>query len=97
MRLCTVMHEGREQAAVALPHGVVLVADINARLGRAWPTDLFALITQGLSEALAADAFATARYRDPATLRYGPLYRHPRKIWGIGLNYRDHATEQGVE
>jgi 2-keto-4-pentenoate hydratase/2-oxohepta-3-ene-1,7-dioic acid hydratase in catechol pathway len=93
MRLCTVVHEGREQAAVALPHGVVLVADINARLGRAWPTDLFALIVQGLSEALAADAFATARYRDPATLRYGPLYRHPRKIWGIGLNYRDHAAD----
>ena len=43
----------------AIDHGVVLVADINARLGRAWPTDLFALIAQGLSEALAADAFAT--------------------------------------
>jgi 2-keto-4-pentenoate hydratase/2-oxohepta-3-ene-1,7-dioic acid hydratase in catechol pathway len=93
MRLCTVLHEGREQAAVVLPHGAVLVADINARLGRAWPTDLFSLITQGLSEALAADAFATGRYRDPASLHYGPLYRHPRKIWGIGLNYRDHAAD----
>jgi 2-keto-4-pentenoate hydratase/2-oxohepta-3-ene-1,7-dioic acid hydratase in catechol pathway len=22
-----------------------------------------------------------------------PLYRRPRKIWGIGLNYREHATD----
>ena len=26
-------------------------------------------------------------------MEYGPLYRHPRKIWGIGLNYRDHAAD----
>jgi 2-keto-4-pentenoate hydratase/2-oxohepta-3-ene-1,7-dioic acid hydratase in catechol pathway len=26
-------------------------------------------------------------------VRYAPLYRHPRKIWGIGLNYRDHAAD----
>ena len=23
---------------------------------------------------------------------FGPLYRRPRKIWGIGLNYREHAA-----
>jgi 2-keto-4-pentenoate hydratase/2-oxohepta-3-ene-1,7-dioic acid hydratase in catechol pathway len=26
-------------------------------------------------------------------LTYAPLYRRPRKIWGIGLNYREHATD----
>ncbi|NNE34784.1 MAG: fumarylacetoacetate hydrolase family protein, partial [Rhodothermales bacterium] len=25
--------------------------------------------------------------------RFGPLYRRPRKIWGIGLNYADHARD----
>ena len=25
-----------------------------------------------------------------------PLYRHPRKIWGIGLNYREHAVDLGA-
>jgi 2-keto-4-pentenoate hydratase/2-oxohepta-3-ene-1,7-dioic acid hydratase in catechol pathway len=30
---------------------------------------------------------------DAATARFGPLYRHPRKILGIGLNYRDHAAD----
>ena len=24
---------------------------------------------------------------------YGPLYRRPRKIWGIGLNYVEHAGD----
>jgi len=24
---------------------------------------------------------------------YAPLYRHPRKIWGIGLNYVEHAAD----
>ncbi len=93
MRLCTVVEAGREQAAVVTAHGVTLVADINARLGKAWPTDTFTLIAQGSSDALAADAFATVKYRAPGSLRFGPLYRHPRKIWGIGLNYRDHAQD----
>lgn len=93
MRLCTVVEAGREQAAVVTTHGITLVADINARLGSAWPTDIFTLIAQGLSDALAADAFASARYRAAKSLRFGPLYRHPRKIWGIGLNYRDHAQD----
>lgn len=93
MRLATVLHEGREQAAVMARHGATLVSDINACLGRAWPTDLLQLVANGLPSALEADAVACEAYRDPATLVYGPLYRHPRMIWGIGLNYRDHAQD----
>jgi len=26
-------------------------------------------------------------------IKVAPLYRHPSKIWGIGLNYRDHAAD----
>ncbi len=93
MRYATVVHEGREQAAVITARGAVLVSDINARLGRAWPTDLFTLIGQGLPAALAEDAVASEAFRPTDSLTYGPLYRHPRKIWGIGLNYRDHAQD----
>ncbi|MCW5626900.1 MAG: fumarylacetoacetate hydrolase family protein [Burkholderiales bacterium] len=93
MRLATVVHEGREQAAVVTDRGLALVADINAQLGRAWSTDLFTLLQGGLSPLLEADARAAGRFHDPASFRYGPLYRHPRKIWGIGLNYRDHAAD----
>ncbi len=29
----------------------------------------------------------------PDRFEYGPLYRRPRKIWGIGLNYVEHAGD----
>jgi len=93
MRLATVIHDDIEQCAVITAHGLTLVSEINARLGKAWPTDLLRLLEQGLSHAIESDAFAVARYRDPRSMRFAPLYRHPRKIWGIGLNYRDHAAD----
>ncbi len=36
MRLCTIRHDGREQAAVVTGSGIVPVRAINAYLGRAW-------------------------------------------------------------
>ena len=93
MRLCTIVTGNGEQAAVVTPEGIVPVEAINAHLGRAWPTNLHAMITQGLSTRVLDDAEATPVKLDPASLRFGPLYRHPRKILGIGLNYRDHAAD----
>src|SRR5918998_3107833 len=46
---------------------------------------------RGLDEAardkLASSAIPTGRFA------YGPLYRRPRKIWGIGLNYVEQAGD----
>ena len=83
MRLCTLRLNGRETAAVATEHGVVPVARINAYLGRAWPTDLYALLQQGLTLNLLRDAQRTPDALPPSAADYAPLYRHPRKIWGI--------------
>src|SRR5689334_11115977 len=93
MRLCTIRLDGIEQAAVVTAKGIVPVAALNAQLGRAWPTDLLAIIEGGISRNLLADAEQTPAKLDPATVSYGPLYRRPRKILGIGLNYRDHAAD----
>ena len=93
MRLCTIKRDGREEAAVVARTGIVPVAAINAHLGKNWPAQLYDLIYQGISPNLLADAEQTALRLDPKALRYGPLYRHPRKILGIGLNYRDHAAD----
>jgi 2-keto-4-pentenoate hydratase/2-oxohepta-3-ene-1,7-dioic acid hydratase in catechol pathway len=93
MRLCTIKRGEREEAAVVTSAGIVLVAAINARLGKAWPEELYDLIHQGISPNLLADAEQTTLKLDPKAVRYGPLYRHPRKILGIGLNYRDHAVD----
>jgi len=93
MRLCTIRKDGSEEAAVVTSAGIVPVATINAYLGKAWPQELYDLIHQGISPNLLADAEQTPLKLDPKAVRYGPLYRHPRKILGIGLNYRDHAAD----
>ncbi len=93
MRLCTIRHDGREQAAVVTASGIVPVAAINAQLHKSWPDELHALILQGIDRHILADAEQTSVKLDPKSMRYGPLYRHPRKILGIGLNYRDHAAD----
>jgi 2-keto-4-pentenoate hydratase/2-oxohepta-3-ene-1,7-dioic acid hydratase in catechol pathway len=93
MRLCTLRLDGVETAGVVTDQGVVPVARINAYLGRAWSTDLYTLLQQGLALNLLRDAERTPEALAPSKVHYGPLYRHPRKIWGIGLNYKDHATD----
>ncbi|HEX7812252.1 MAG TPA: fumarylacetoacetate hydrolase family protein [Burkholderiales bacterium] len=93
MRLCTIKRNGAEEAAVVTRTGIVPVAAINAHLGRAWPETLFMLIERGINRNLLADAEQTPMRLDPGTVQHGPLYRHPRKILGIGLNYRDHAAD----
>jgi 2-keto-4-pentenoate hydratase/2-oxohepta-3-ene-1,7-dioic acid hydratase in catechol pathway len=94
MRLCSIRLDGEETCAVAVGDGVVPVKRINAHLGRAWPTDLLTLIVQGLSPMLLRDAERSLAAAIPAwEASYAPPYRRPRKIWGIGLNYRDHAND----
>ena len=93
MRIVTVRLDGREQVAVRAGDRLVPVAAINAHLGRAWPTDTLALIASGMSRQLIEDAARTPDALDPERTVLAPLYRHPRKIWGIGLNYRDHAAD----
>ena len=93
MRLATILTDHGEQAAVVTPEGIVPVEAINAYLGKAWATDLYSMITRGLSHQILRDAEVTPVKLDPESVRFGPLYRHPRKILGIGLNYRDHAAD----
>ena len=93
MRLCTLRLNGEETAAVVTPQGVMPVKRINAHLGRCWPTDVLTLLQRGFSPLLMRDAERTPGALQPQDARFGPLYRHPRKIWGIGLNYKDHAAD----
>ncbi|MFN0039808.1 MAG: fumarylacetoacetate hydrolase family protein [Burkholderiales bacterium] len=96
MRLCTVAINGVEQAGVVTASGIVVVEAINRHLGKSWPVGLYGLLQRGLDKGLLADAERTPTRIPPEALRYGPLYRHPRKILGIGLNYRDHAADLNV-
>jgi 2-keto-4-pentenoate hydratase/2-oxohepta-3-ene-1,7-dioic acid hydratase in catechol pathway len=94
--------EGSEKSAIATRHGLIPVTAVNRKFDRTWPTDALELITSGGLQDLTAWYIAEGRQAlDVMTdevvsanaLRPAPLYRRPRKIWGIGLNYADHAAD----
>jgi 2-keto-4-pentenoate hydratase/2-oxohepta-3-ene-1,7-dioic acid hydratase in catechol pathway len=100
MRLSSARIGGNEVAVVIRAGGALPVAEIPDPGG--WPADLLSLLEggrlddlrrrwDGLSEVEVEDLWGRGiPVRD---LTYAPLYRRPRKIWGIGLNYVEHAGD----
>lgn len=100
MRLSTIKLNGAEVASIVTAAGVVPVADVNEKLGKTWPTDMFEIISSGalddMNDWYRAGGKAAVEQLDAiakSEAQFGPLYRYPRKIWGIGLNYVDHAGD----
>lgn len=102
MRLATLKTQRSEQSAIAARHGLIPVAAVNRKFDRTWPTDTLELITSGALKDLSAWYIAEGRQAleimtddvvAADALRPAPPYRRPRKIWGIGLNYADHAAD----
>lgn len=103
MRLATIRWNGTEEAALVMADGFLPLRKLNEHTAENWPTDLYALIETGELELLKRwlrEEFermpegALAESVMPfAEADYAPLYRHPRKIWGIGLNYAEHAAD----
>ncbi|HOG16554.1 MAG TPA: fumarylacetoacetate hydrolase family protein [Syntrophales bacterium] len=100
MRAATIRWKGEESAAIVLADGWVPVDAINERWGRRWPTDMLDLISTGGFDELHAwyraeggERLERERPVPFGEAAYAPLYRHPRKIWGIGLNYVEHAAD----
>jgi 2-keto-4-pentenoate hydratase/2-oxohepta-3-ene-1,7-dioic acid hydratase in catechol pathway len=95
VRLVTIRIEGREEAAIVSPGGPLPVREINGfRVGET--TDLLSLLESGRFHELESlyDRGEVEGGTVPFDqLEYGPLYRRPRKIWGIGLNYVEHAGD----
>jgi 2-keto-4-pentenoate hydratase/2-oxohepta-3-ene-1,7-dioic acid hydratase in catechol pathway len=99
MRLCTVKSENGECVGVAAGEGIVLLCEINELTGqRLGPTLLDVVVQDQVSD-------ITAALRMPAVLAtahplggvvFGPLYRNPPKLWGVGLNFRKHADDLEV-
>jgi 2-keto-4-pentenoate hydratase/2-oxohepta-3-ene-1,7-dioic acid hydratase in catechol pathway len=93
LRLVTIRQGGTEVAAVVLPDGVVPVREVYG-VSREEGADLLSLLESGRFYDL-KEAYGRGEVRGGASsqLSYGPLYRRPRKIWGIGLNYVEHAGD----
>jgi 2-keto-4-pentenoate hydratase/2-oxohepta-3-ene-1,7-dioic acid hydratase in catechol pathway len=92
MRLASIRVDGTEVPAVVDPaRGVARVSDLLP----GFAGDVHAILTEErIAElAKAAEAAADALFVPESSVAFGVPYRHPRLIWGIGLNYVDHAAD----
>ncbi len=92
MRLATILRDGTEVPVVVDPtRGVAPVAALtDARVAT-----LLDVLELDLYDALSAAATSAddALFVPAADVRFTAPYRRPRKLWGIGLNYVDHAAD----
>lgn len=102
MRLATINIKGLETAAIVRDDSVFTIAAINETLGTRWATDILAILRNDqldeLNDWYRSEGMArVAEFSEDAIpveeAKFGPLYRRPRKIFGIGLNYVDHAAD----
>lgn len=97
MRLATIKISGNETAAVVTSAGAIPIEAINNEFKQNWPRELFDLVSleqlNPFKEWIADQDPAFIDKLAFAEVEFGPLYRHPRKIWGIGLNYVEHAAD----
>ena len=91
---------GKEQAAVLVPSGWITIGQINAKANTSFPETLPGIIATDCINALALtltgktlnDIYPEETLAEEA-IRFAPPIRRPGKIWGIGLNFRDHAAD----
>jgi 2-keto-4-pentenoate hydratase/2-oxohepta-3-ene-1,7-dioic acid hydratase in catechol pathway len=102
MRLATLVIDGKEQLAVCTPGGSVPVAEANRLFDSRWPETMEAMIQTRQLESFRDWYARTGRskldarrdlWQDAEQCIYGPPFRRPPKIWGIGLNYSAHARD----
>jgi 2-keto-4-pentenoate hydratase/2-oxohepta-3-ene-1,7-dioic acid hydratase in catechol pathway len=106
MKLASINQNGQEQACICTASGYVSLDQINQRFGSRWPVDIWTLLQSGEFSALkhwysseGSDQLRCLRDEliPSKQATFAPLYRHPRKIWAIGLNYKEHAADISAE
>jgi len=104
MRIATIQWNDRETASLYLPEGLIPVPLLNQRLDTDWSSNLMEILSEGqLDEMVRWYSEENIGEKMPGELEdclipqegveFAPLYRNPGKIWGIGLNYREHARD----
>lgn len=92
LHLCSIREGDLEVAAVVDPaRGVLAIRDLLP----GFVGDVRDILEGGLLPQLEAASASRARdaFMDPSSVSFGAPYRHPRMLWGIGLNYAEHASD----
>lgn len=92
MRIATIRDRGADRAVIVDPERGVLRPEV---LDPTFTGDAMALVVHDMETGILRSAAAVGdeHFEDAAGLTFTAPYRSPRKIWGIGLNYRDHAGD----
>ena len=102
MRLATIRFEGEQRLAICQKSGYFCLKDLNKVFQTKWPdsmdimikTDqLFKLNDWYEQEGRHESDKMQHLFINSKKCTFAPLYRHPSKIWGIGLNYSAHAKD----
>jgi len=103
MRLATIKLEGKEQAAIVVQKGMIAIDQLNAVYKTSWKTSVYDLLINEQCELLdewisnlSDEQLASLDAIPFNRVEYAPLYRHPRKICGIGMNYWKKAEDLGA-
>lgn len=103
MRLATIRQNNQEIAGIVTEKGVFPIQALNAAKGTAWSCDMWNLIQKQEIPGLTAwynkggkeELETLPGLVEKKDVVYAPLYRNPKRIFGIGLNYVDHAGDIG--
>ena len=103
MRLATIKLNDKEIAGIVAGKGILPVAELNRQTGSSWKEDMMSLIqaqeipamTKWYNEGGKEEIEKLDGIVPKADVVYAPLYRNPKRIFGIGLNYVDHAGDIG--
>ena len=102
MKLASLRYQGKEKAGILVPGGILPLELLNRKFDWRYPDDLLRLIETGSLETIRGWYQAGGEKELPdlrdllipeKEISFAPLYRRPRKIWGIGLNYQAHAKD----
>jgi len=102
MKIATILLNGQEVASIITDYGYLPIPFINQKFDKNWPHDLLSILTEERLEEIKRwfyqnSGSLTQELKELSIpkklIRFAPLYRRPRKIWGIGLNYKAHAED----
>ena len=102
MKIASILHQGAEVASIVTDGGFLPIPSITRRFNQNWPDDLFNILVEEKLEQIKFwfnqnYALLTKEIEELSLpkkgIHFAPLYRRPRKIWGIGLNYKAHAED----
>jgi 2-keto-4-pentenoate hydratase/2-oxohepta-3-ene-1,7-dioic acid hydratase in catechol pathway len=102
LKLATIKLDSIETTGIVTTTGIIPLKEINRQFSKEWTTNLYEIMNLGQLDEMTS-WYNSDFKKEIKNLKdliipfekitYRPLYRNPRKIWGIGLNFKEHAND----